>query len=421
MRSTVLVLLAACSLLWASPDPADVAPECRPGAPAPPAPAPGSFSINWYARASYPGLPMYRTMAATDPERARLYVIGGFPSGSPIDDCWSYHVDGDSWARIASLPETNCNQWAVWWEDDGGGDDSSGIFVLGRYAGSYYKTCYHWTRATNTWSSAVPEYPGAAFSGNMAAVIGDSIFLIHRNSASTTEMHRYSIREGTWAQRATPAVNTNYYGSICVHGGRIWQLGGWPFSRSFQVYRPGADQWTVLPDAPDSVGGNGPILVGHAGRIWAAGGGYGWVNCDDAAAYDTATSQWSVETPMPVKTGATPGVLLDSAGTVGIHWATGSSGGHSVLHYRGVPLVTAVAERPAPAVPGVGRRATVVRNTLHVAGTGSGSESCGVLLDALGRRLMTLVPGANDIARFGPGVYFVARAGAAPQAVTFVR
>lgn len=415
---TVLLLLIG--LVGASPDPADLPPASSVPPPAAPEPLPAFPSVSWYPKAVFPATPMFRAMAVSDPSRTRLYLVGGYPQPSPVTDCWCYHIAGDSWTRIASLPENNCNQWAVWWEDDGGGEDSSGIFVLGRYDGSYYKTCYWWSRATNSWSAtAVPEYPGVAFSGNMAAVIGDSIFLVHRNSSSTTEMHRYSIREGTWAARATPAVNTNYYGGICAYGGRIWQLGGWMFSQSFQVYQPGADQWTVLPSPPESVGGNGPILLGHDGCIWAVGGGSDWVNCNDVAAYDTASGRWAVETPLPVRVGATPGVLLDSAGTVGIHWATGNcNGARSSLHYRGVPLLTAVNEQPRDPGPAC-RPATVVRATLFLPGAGSGSS--GWLLDAAGRRVMELAAGANDLTPLGPGIYFVLSAERAPQPVIVVR
>ncbi|MBN2464017.1 hypothetical protein JXD38_00120, partial [candidate division WOR-3 bacterium] len=40
-----------------------------------------------------------------------------------------------------------------------------------------------------------------------------------------------------------------------------------------------------------------------------------------------------------------------------------------------------------------------------------------VLLDAVGRKVMDLVPGANDVRKLAPGVYFVREAQAQAQAV----
>jgi len=51
------------------------------------------------------------------------------------------------------------------------------------------------------------------------------------------------------------------------------------------------------------------------------------------------------------------------------------------------------------------RVATVSRNVLYLPQSTSSSPSC--LLDVSGRKVLDLHPGANDLRRLSPGVYFV--------------
>jgi hypothetical protein len=50
---------------------------------------------------------------------------------------------------------------------------------------------------------------------------------------------------------------------------------------------------------------------------------------------------------------------------------------------------------------------TVVRGILHLPASGVERGASSVLLDASGRKIMALHPGANDVSRLAPGVYFV--------------
>ena len=54
---------------------------------------------------------------------------------------------------------------------------------------------------------------------------------------------------------------------------------------------------------------------------------------------------------------------------------------------------------------------TLVRGVLRVADGSNASSSPSWLLDACGRNVMELLPGANDVSRLGPGVYFVRSVG----------
>jgi hypothetical protein len=75
--------------------------------------------------------------------------------------------------------------------------------------------------------------------------------------------------------------------------------------------------------------------------------------------------------------------------------------------------VDAMEEEQSAAAPAARPAATIVRNVLFLP-VASGSEATGWLLDAAGRKVMELRPGANDVRSLAPGVYFLR----GPQAVT---
>ncbi len=404
MIKLTLLVLVAVSLVTAMPDPADGPSELIQ------LPAPTAvelFSITWYSQPTYPASGRFRPMSCVEPgDTQYLYVIGG-RNGEIYSDCYRYNIRTGQWSTIAPLPEPNCNQAAVWWTDDGVGTDSSGIYVFGRYTpAATYKTCYHWTKATNTWSSTeVPEYPGNPWTGNMAAVVGDSVFLIHRLSQEVCEFHRYSIREGTWEARPQPALPGNYYGAICVADDQVWQLGGWQNSLGFQRYNPATGVWKILPDAPPNTAGNSCCLGAAGGYIWAWGGGNGWTSTNGVACYDKHTNQWSNETSLPENIQAAAYGVLDSAGTLGLHCVCGYR--TLAVHYRGTGITTGTAEpHPSPSAPHL-VSPTIVRNTLNLPSTTCSLHFPIALLDASGRKVLDLLPGPNDLSRLAPGVYFV--------------
>jgi hypothetical protein len=76
--------------------------------------------------------------------------------------------------------------------------------------------------------------------------------------------------------------------------------------------------------------------------------------------------------------------------------------------------LTGVEENPGPQSASAEPAATVVRGTLRMAdskqNTVDSRQDTGYradLLDAAGRKVMALVPGANDVRHLAPGVYFV--------------
>jgi len=82
-----------------------------------------------------------------------------------------------------------------------------------------------------------------------------------------------------------------------------------------------------------------------------------------------------------------------------------------------------VEESPEPQAVSRKPEASVVRGVLHLlpspyplpAGEGQGVREWSWLLDATGRKVMELRPGANDVRHLVPGVYFIRKHGSANE------
>ena len=69
-----------------------------------------------------------------------------------------------------------------------------------------------------------------------------------------------------------------------------------------------------------------------------------------------------------------------------------------------------VEETPNPEVRATKCAPTLVRSVLFLAGSTNASSSPSWLLDAAGRKVLDIRPGANDVSKVAPGVYFVRQA-----------
>jgi hypothetical protein len=100
-----------------------------------------------------------------------------------------------------------------------------------------------------------------------------------------------------------------------------------------------------------------------------------------------------------------PDIVVDSAGYVYIVWSHGPSNVGEIWLATNNPA--AIAEEPTQQPISAPPSATVVRNVLFLAERPSTSASTSSLLDISGREVLDLKPGANDVSRLSPGVYFV--------------
>jgi len=91
-------------------------------------------------------------------------------------------------------------------------------------------------------------------------------------------------------------------------------------------------------------------------------------------------------------------------------------GGLQVYQYYG----SAIEETRNDETRAMGRSATVVRGVLFLRGATSLKPQAASLLDISGRKALDLYPGANDVSRLTPGVYFVRQASGAGREASSV-
>ena len=98
-----------------------------------------------------------------------------------------------------------------------------------------------------------------------------------------------------------------------------------------------------------------------------------------------------------------------------------SNAGLQIIRFQGIGIEES---KTRPTTLGSPLTATVIRGVLQL-GAGGRPEASGraELLDISGRETMELKPGANDVARLPPGVYFVReeRAGSRKQSVSSIK
>jgi len=106
-----------------------------------------------------------------------------------------------------------------------------------------------------------------------------------------------------------------------------------------------------------------------------------------------------------------PSITCDADSGIHIVWYDAHTGNQDVYYLHGVTPGAAISEMPSAEVPAVRSIRTVVRGVLFLPTAAS-------LMDATGRRLLELRPGANDIGALSPGVYFVRVVSCEPSAAS---
>jgi hypothetical protein len=174
-----------------------------------------------------------------------------------------------------------------------------------------------------------------------------------------------------------------------------------------------ADSWgsptTVTNlDSLQRLYNSGTLAVSGDGRVHTA------LMVDDTAlGYDVyyASSSdhgvsWSDIEPVyvdTIKSNWYPDIVADAAGYAYVVWQHGGGAGE-IWFSSNNPA--AIAEQPVQQSIIAQPSATVVRNVLFLPKMGT-VPILRSLLDASGRKVMDLQPGANDISRLSPGVYFI--------------
>lgn len=115
-----------------------------------------------------------------------------------------------------------------------------------------------------------------------------------------------------------------------------------------------------------------------------------------------------------------PDIAVDAAASAYLVWQDGRGNRQTIRFSTNSPLGVEESHKPQATSRKLG--ATVVRGVLSL-GPGSRQHTAyrAELLDAAGRRVMDIFPGANDVNSLAPGVYFVREAASGRRSAVGVR
>ena len=179
--------------------------------------------------------------------------------------------------------------------------------------------------------------------------------------------------------------------------------------------------WTRTYGSPSADWGYCVAPCSDSGFIVAAG----WSSQSSARLLKTDANGDTTWTRAYGGSGQEEGLAVIQAGDDGF-MMTGlttsyGAGGQDVYVVKTGPDGVAVSEGRAQATRCFAADATVVRGALFLAQASSRKPQAASLLDAVGRRVLNLEPGTNDVSHLSPGVYFVRSADGGERSAVAVR
>jgi hypothetical protein len=210
------------------------------------------------------------------------------------------------------------------------------------------------------------------------------------------------------SQPMVAAVGSNVH--ACWSDGRPGGYGIW--------YRRSTDNgatWNTERYLTDTTYGSDYPVIATAGgnvhlayRAWPAG----QFVIDYRGSTDNGQT-WSAETALTTAAGMGTAVLAAAGSRAHLVLYDNRDGNFEVYYKRNL-TAGGIEEDPAPDAGRSAPNASIIRRVLHLSGLGTRSELPGnsvisraALLDAAGRKVLDLRPGANDVSHIAPGVYFV--------------
>lgn len=336
-----------------------------------------------------------------------------------------YSAGGDStWVKMLDVGDTDA---AVDIALDAAGNACVTGFSQGRTSGLDFMTAKFrpdgetaWTRRHDGPAGGRDEARGLALDGAASVYVigtctpapgadGDWAVVKYDSAGSLLWVRSY---DGLSADQPG-ALAIDHAGNVIVTGytSRPGQSWDWLTIK----YRPNGDTvWTRIHNGP----GSGPdlanaLVVDRANNVIVTGLEYCDSLCNNirTICYDSAgTAIWSASWSGPGSfDDEAVAVVTDSLNAVYVagHTGTAASGNDYVLlKYTAEPGIEEtpgsygiVARRPATVVRGVLVRQAIANSQSPMAAA--------ALLDASGRKVFDLKPGANNVSQLAPGVYFV--------------
>ncbi len=209
-----------------------------------------SFAQSWLQLDDFP---------ATQRDDGTAFVIGnmgycgtGYKAGYvETRDFYSFDMNSDTWATIASLPAGEERQYA-----SGFSSDTHGFLFGGVNDGVWLNDMWMYDPLQNIWveKSSLPDVgrSGAAcfVIDNIAYIIGGKTL----QSSAINEVFAYDIATDTWQQKGNLPFGMRFRGSAASKNNKGYLIFGKDennqFYNDFHEYDPVLDSWTELSAFP---------------------------------------------------------------------------------------------------------------------------------------------------------------------------
>jgi len=240
----------------------------------------------WEVEAPMP-TPRYRLGATALPGTPYYFAIGGQGISGSLAANERYNACSNTWTSMAPLPAVRGNINAAVLNGK--------IYVVGGYAsGTAFKSVYMYSPTTDTWSS-VADLPVALTGVAIAAANGKLYALGGADATGNFYRFTYEYDPATnvWTTKAPMPGDARGYAAAAELGGKIYVVGGWPNLATVEVYDPTTDTWSTA--ASMNFGRQSPGLTAAAdGYLYVSGGGNGWNGLTSAERYNPATNTWTI-------------------------------------------------------------------------------------------------------------------------------
>jgi len=150
--------------------------------------------------------------------------------------------------------------------------------------------------------SGPAQQPRQGFGGRFLYVLGGSTTQTASNRLSTVDI--YDTATSTWAA-GTPLPAANMLFAAAVLDGKIYVMGGFPWTNAVQFFDPQTRAWTTVAPMAAKRYAFATAVVG--GKLYAFGG---WA-VTSVEAFDPETGAWAEVAPMPTVRSHTSAAVVD--------------------------------------------------------------------------------------------------------------
>jgi hypothetical protein len=287
---------------------------------------------------------------------------------------WMYDAYEDRWIQLPDVPSRQDSDWVTMADLEYTELGGKWVYLLWNEQGNFARYSLY----TGAWEMlpSAPVDSAHPWSSNSSLVF-DGSDLLYAYKARSDEMWRFDLRRQEWLpERLNGAQGYHESGSGCSaawHMDSIYLLKG-SNTTEFWRYSVARDSWVQLETIPRFGWTGKKKSVQEGGHLAGVGGGIFY-----ALKGNKTLEFWRYGPPVGVEERAR---LKDGGGRVS---------------------------------------QTICRGSLMYRPTANSSQPTAGLVDASGGKVMELKPGANDIRRLSPGVYFVHEPTADSRQLTAVR